>query len=372
MGWGGWGPYVPAAQRRAQALREVARMTRKGLQPQPERPEGREIARSFWGRAWCDHLEKFSDFENRLPRGRTYLRNGSVVHLEVAPGRIVAKVSGSTLYDVEITIRPLATSRWRRLRADCLGNIGSSMELLQGRLSEGVMTVVTARDTGLFPSPREMSLDCSCPDWATMCKHVAAALYGVGSRLDRDPGLLFRLRSIDPAELIGRASIREVISSRRIREERRLPNVGLAEVFGIDLAREPGAKGPALALPPPTGPAEGGGRSTAPDSAMSVPRAHSRRATRPKRGRATEDVAAIPGTSSSPHAAVSGAIRGDGLQRLAVGDAITIGVDDSHVETVRNIGGRIVIERLPRREREGGHRHSAPERPGRGSPDRRA
>src|SRR3972149_5084651 len=198
MGWGwGWRPYVPVAQRRAQAAKAMDRLRRKGMDVQPVAIAGRTIAESFWGRAWCDHLEKFSDYANRLPRGRTYVRNGSVCHLDVREGKVQAKVSGSELYDVGITIRKLARAKWERLKKLCAGRVGSMVELLQGRLSGRVMEIVTARDDGLFPHPREIALDCSCPDWAGMCKHVAAALYGVGARLDEKPELLFRLRGVD-------------------------------------------------------------------------------------------------------------------------------------------------------------------------------
>lgn len=104
MSWIQWSPYVPVAQRRANALCEMARLRKKGKDIQPVRIEGRILARSFWGKGWCDHLESFSDFENRLPRGRTYVRSGSVCHLDIQPGRIEAIVSGSELYNIHIDI----------------------------------------------------------------------------------------------------------------------------------------------------------------------------------------------------------------------------------------------------------------------------
>jgi uncharacterized Zn finger protein len=214
----------------------MQRLQRKGLKVQPVRLAGRRIARTFWGEAWCGHLEKFSDYANRLPRGRSYVRNGSVCHLEIQPGRILAKVSGSEIYDVEIAIRPLPKDRWARLTTLCVGQVGSALELLQGRLSDRVMSIVTDRNQGLFPGPREMTLDCSCPDWAEMCKHVAAVLYGVGTRLDESPELLFRLRGVDHLDLVGRASIGAVIRKASSRGGRRLEEDKVGEVFGIDLA----------------------------------------------------------------------------------------------------------------------------------------
>jgi hypothetical protein len=180
MSYNGWKPYVPVAQRRARATKELARMKKKGLTVQPVEVAGRKIAASFWGKGWCDQMESFSDYENRLPRGRTYVRNGSVCHLAIQPGRIEAIVSGSELYNIVITIAPLANKKWEAVKVACAGRIGSLIDLLRGKLADGVMAVVCQRETGLFPLPGEMKLHCDCPDWASMCKHVAAVLYGAG------------------------------------------------------------------------------------------------------------------------------------------------------------------------------------------------
>ena len=146
--------------------------------------EGRKIARSFWGKAWCDNLERYSDFANRLPRGRAYVSNGSVVDLQLAHGKIEALVSGTEIYRVKIDISVAAPTRWKAICADCAGSVGSLVELLQGKLSKHVMERVCREADGLFPGPREITMTCSCPDWAGMCKHVAATLYGVGARLE--------------------------------------------------------------------------------------------------------------------------------------------------------------------------------------------
>ena len=238
MAYYGWGfrPYVPVARRRAEAIRQMEKLRKKGQDIQPVRIEGRQIARTFWGKAWCEHLEKFSDFENRLPRGRTYVRNGSVCHLGIAKGRITAKVSGSTLYNIDISIKPLARDKWRHVKESCAGQIGSLLELLQGRLSDHVMGIVTDKDRGLFPLPGEIDLNCSCPDWADMCKHVAAVLYGIGARLDEKPELLFLLRGVDHAELVGRDAARAVVSKAKKTGRRTLAESELSEVFGIDVA----------------------------------------------------------------------------------------------------------------------------------------
>ena len=203
----GWRPYVSAAERRLQALREVDKRRKKGHVVSPVRVEGRTIVKTFWGKSWCDNLERYSDFANRLPRGRTYVRNGSVIDLQISPGEIKALVSGSEIYEVAVKVAPVTKARWRSICKDCAGAIDSLIELLQGRLSTGVMERICLRNTGLFPSPKEIKLSCSCPDWAEMCKHVAAVLYGIGARLDQQPELLFRLHGVDEKELIAHADV---------------------------------------------------------------------------------------------------------------------------------------------------------------------
>jgi len=239
MSWYEWRPYVPVAVRQARALNKMEKLRKKGLCIQPVKIQGRQIAHSFWGQAWCDHLEKFSDYENRLPRGRAYIRNGSVCHLEIAEGAISAMVSGCELYNVNIVIKKLPDKKWAHVKKRCAGQIGSILELLQGRLSKSVMTVVTDRDNGLFPLPGEISLHCSCPDWAAMCKHVAAVLYGVGARLDQNPELLFLLRGVDQEELISAdAGFAAVSNASEPGAHPRIAESDLSHLFGIEVSAE--------------------------------------------------------------------------------------------------------------------------------------
>src|SRR6202049_4471018 len=205
MDYWGWRPYVSVAERRRQALSEMAKLRKKGPPVSPVIIQGRTIVKTFWGKAWCDNLERYSDFENRLPRGRTYVRNGSVIDLQIAPGEIKALVSGSEIYKVKVKVAPVAKARWQSICTDCAGAIDSLIELLQGRFSKGVMERVCRQKTGLFPSPHEIKLSCSCPDSAGMCKHVAAVLYGIGARIDQQPEILFRLHEVDEKELIAGA-----------------------------------------------------------------------------------------------------------------------------------------------------------------------
>ena len=225
-----WGEYVSVAERQAKAKRQVTALRKKGLKVEPVEISGTMIASTFWGKNWCKHLESFSDYSNRLPRGRSYVRQGAVCHLAVENGAIFAMVNGTSLYHVDIKVSALPSSTWTALTRKCTGQISSMLELLSGKLSKSVMEVVCDRDEGLFPKPREIKLSCSCPDGARMCKHVAAVLYGVGHRLDSDPELLFLLRGVDPVELLANP-----VSVNETSGEDSLEESDLASLFGIEM-----------------------------------------------------------------------------------------------------------------------------------------
>jgi uncharacterized Zn finger protein len=235
MSYGYWKPYVPVAKRRAQAEKLAAKAKKAGQGMQPVRIEGRTIAKTFWGKAWCDNLEAYSDFENRLPRGRTYARNGSVIDLKIEPGKVRAQVVGSSLYQIEIGIAAVPESQWKSLAKECTGSIASLVELLQGKLSKAVMERICQPKTGLFPAPKDIQLNCSCPDWATMCKHVAAVLYGVGARLDAQPDLIFTLRQVDANDLVTQAAELPVKTGKTPARRKVLDDSQLADVFGIEM-----------------------------------------------------------------------------------------------------------------------------------------
>jgi uncharacterized Zn finger protein len=236
----GFRPYVSVAQRRAQAAKEVAKRVKKGQTVSPVRIEGRTIAATFWGQAWCTNLEGYSDFANRLLRGRTYVRNGSVVDLQIEKGRIKALVSGSELYEVKIDIAALPKRNWLTLKKQSAGQISTLVELLQGKLSKAVMELVTDRDQGLFPKPAEITMRCSCPDYAGMCKHVAAVMYGVGNRLDSSPELLFLLRGVDHLELIEQAIPAAPTGAKS--GARTIASDDLGAIFDIEIDDVPAAK----------------------------------------------------------------------------------------------------------------------------------
>jgi uncharacterized Zn finger protein len=234
-GWG-WKPYVTVAERRRKAQRAMEKHKKQGHAVSPVITEGRAIAKTFWGKSWCENLERYSDYANRLPRGRTYVRNGSVLDLQITPGAIRALVSGSELYKVELTVAPVAKSRWKSICEDCAGAIDSLVELLQGRFSKGVMERICRQNHGLFPAPAEIQLSCSCPDWADMCKHVAAVLYGIGARLDHQPELLFRLRAVDEKELIVNAG-KTLPLAKQGPATAKVLGGDLSDIFGLDMAQ---------------------------------------------------------------------------------------------------------------------------------------
>jgi uncharacterized Zn finger protein len=238
--YGGWPRYVPVAERKEQARRKLEALKKKGRNCQPVAIEGRTIARTFWGKKWCDNLEAYSDYANRLPRGRTYVRNGSVIDLQITTGKITALVAGSQVYEVSISVRGLENNLWKSILGECAGKVASLVELLQGRFSSAVMDVVARHGSGLFPVPKHIDFRCSCPDSASMCKHVAAVLYGVGARFDSQPELLFLLRHVDPQELIRQAGGMPVTDAQTaLAPHQQLDTSDLSALFDIDLEKPP-------------------------------------------------------------------------------------------------------------------------------------
>jgi len=233
---------ISAYEADQQGQKKLKKLQAGGLEIEPlgEILHRTKIAESFWGRAWCRHLESFSDYSNRLPRGRSYLRQGAVLHLTISHCKIHALVQGSNLYEQTISIAPLPPKKWEAIQARCRGKISSLIELLQGRLSDEIMAVVTDHETGIFPSSKEIRFDCSCPDWADMCKHIAAVLYGVGVKLDQSPELLFRLRGVNVQDLIAAPDPAGLLAnSPDSGGRRRLASADVADVFGIEVEDVP-------------------------------------------------------------------------------------------------------------------------------------
>lgn len=247
MSWFAFPPRMSVAERRAKAEKEVAKRRKKGEPIQPVRIEGRKIAVKFWGKAWCNNLESYQDFAYRLDRGRSYVLGGAVIDLQIRAGKVTAVVCGSEFYEVMIDIAKLTKGEWATVKKKCAGQMGSLIELLRGELSDAVMKQMTDLDHGLFPKPKQIAMQCSCPDWAVLCKHAAAALYGVGHRLDSAPELLFTLRGVDHRELIEQAV--PALPSMPRRNKPVIAADDLRDIFGIDLAPATAAKKPAKRAP---------------------------------------------------------------------------------------------------------------------------
>lgn len=237
MGWNfSFRPYVPVAKRRNQALLKIEKLKKKGLSVEPVKIIGRKIATTFWGKAWCEHIESFNDYENRLSRGRTYARNGSICHLNIEKGLITGIVSGSEIYNIKVNIKTLEKTRWDHIKKICLGKINSLLDLISGKLSGGVMEVVCDRINGIFPLLKDINLSCDCPDIAKMCKHIAAILYGVGSRLDLQPEQLFKLRGVNHEELVDLKTAIDDVTKSKETKYRHIIDPKLSKIFDIDLA----------------------------------------------------------------------------------------------------------------------------------------
>ena len=230
-----WPAYVSVAERRVKAERSAAKLSKKGSVLSPVIVGGRKIASTFWGKAWCDNLESYRDYENRLERGRSYVRNGLVIDLQIAPHMVTAMVCGSSLYTVKITINEVPKAQWNAICADCAGGIDSLVELLQGRFSKGVMERICRQGTGLFPRPAEIRFSCSCLDHASMCKHVAASLLGVAVRLDAKPELLFRLRGVNENDLVADIGSALPIAKKGPGAVKVLESDDMAALFGLEM-----------------------------------------------------------------------------------------------------------------------------------------
>jgi uncharacterized Zn finger protein len=306
-------PYVSAAQRQSLRKKAAAKLSKdSGRAAAPIVIEGRAIATSFWGCAWCDHLETFSDYENRLPRGRTYARNGSIIDLHITPGRVTALVQGSSLYRIDIRFQPMQTDRWQAFKQRSAGHVTNLIDLLQGRLSKEILADVTRRETGLFPAPSEIKMSCSCPDWAGLCKHLAAVLYGVGSRLDHQPELLFELRGVEVAELIAAATASAaagpITGEARPAADSALAGEDLSALFGVDLddggvggpKPDPSRSAVAAPTPEPAGVSKKKIPVTSGMARVRKPRPTTRERKAPSRTKRKNPAAKRPATRSTP------------------------------------------------------------------------
>lgn len=210
----------------------------KGKNLSPVTVTGRNIAKSWWGKAWCNNLESYADYDSRLERGKRYVRSNAIVDLQIERGKILARVQGTRKipYKVEIRISPLSEERCQSIIARCSSKLENVGKLMQGDFPEDMKQLFEGND-GLFPTPKEISFQCSCPDWALMCKHVAATLYGVGVRLDEQPLLFFELRGIDFNRFVDVTLANKVEcmlkNADRPQSRRIIEAADLTELFGV-------------------------------------------------------------------------------------------------------------------------------------------
>jgi len=236
----GFRKYITAEEKRAKAQRSIEKLQKKNTELSPVVISGRTLAKTWWGKAWNDNLESYSDYSNRMGRGKSYVRNGAVLNLIIAPGKITALVQGSRAkpYKVEITIEPLSESTWKTITKACEGKIESLQELIDGKFPKALAELFTVQGKGLFPAPREISFNCSCPDWANMCKHVAAVLYGIGARLDENPELFFSLRNVNIDQLVSKAiaqNTETLLKKSDKKSKRVIENDDISAMFGINM-----------------------------------------------------------------------------------------------------------------------------------------
>ena len=244
--WDYYPPYVTVAEKKAKATKKLKQLKKKNPDIKPILLEGRTIARTWWGKSWNRNLEQYADYRNRIGRGRSYVRHGAVLDLQINSGKVESLVQGtrSKPYSVIIKIKAVNKDIWKHIKAACEGQLDSLQELLAGKFPKALGEIFTIQGKGLFPSPKEIEFSCSCPDWAYMCKHVAATLYGIGARLDEEPSLFFKLRKIKMKDLVTQAvedKTRELLKKAKKKTARVIAESDLADVFGIDMEESVGS-----------------------------------------------------------------------------------------------------------------------------------
>jgi len=238
MSYGGFPKYESAAEKKEKANSSLAKLKKKNPDIEPLIIEGRTLAKSWWGKAWNLNLESYADYENRIARGKSYVRNNMVLDLKITKGKVMAKVQGSRSkpYDVEISIDALSSEKWDHVATLCNHSIDSLEQLIEGKFPKELEVLFKEKKYGIFPSPKEIHFDCSCPDWASMCKHVAAVLYGIGARLDSNPMFFFELRDIDSQELVRKSveqKLESMLKNVGKKSKREIAEKDISDIFGL-------------------------------------------------------------------------------------------------------------------------------------------
>ncbi|MBU0943922.1 MAG: hypothetical protein KJ804_14005 [Proteobacteria bacterium] len=240
MSYGSYPKYINVAEKRAKAEKKIKQLRKKNPDLRPIILEGQALARTWWGKAWNKNLKSYADYSNRIGRGSSYVRHGAVLDLQITPGTIKALVQGSRSkpYDVLIHIDKMKEQNWQTIKKECQSRLSSLPDLLAGKLPKDLQEIFMVQGKGLFPTPTEISFDCSCPDWASMCKHIAATLYGVGARLDEDPSLFFTLRQAVLNDLVSEAvqgKMTSILKAEKTKGNKVIADDQLADLFGISM-----------------------------------------------------------------------------------------------------------------------------------------
>jgi len=234
----GFPQYVSVAEKKAKAMKSIDKLKKKNQDIEPVIIEGRTLAKTWWGKAWNQNLESYADYSNRISRGRSYVRNNAVLDLKISKGIVMAMVQGSGTkpYVVKIQIDTLSSQKWDQVTELCNHRIDSLEQLIEGRFPKELEVLFTEKKYGLFPAPKEIHFTCNCPDWASMCKHVAAVLYGIGARLDANPMLFFELRDIDGQELVKKSMERKLenmLKNAGKKSKREIAAEDVLDIFGL-------------------------------------------------------------------------------------------------------------------------------------------
>jgi uncharacterized Zn finger protein len=189
--WRDWGYYEPAQPK----------PVKDGIKARTQRGA---IGETWWSKRWIEVLESFQ-MGARLARGRAYARKGQVVSIDVKKGLVTAKVQGTRAkpYSVKIALNPLSEDAWDKVTDAMVSQAVFAARLLSGEMPRNIEEAFAEVEVPLFPaSERELGTDCSCPDWANPCKHIAAVYYLLAERFDDDPFLIFKLRGRTREEII--------------------------------------------------------------------------------------------------------------------------------------------------------------------------
>ncbi|MEA3468162.1 MAG: hypothetical protein U9R57_08070 [Thermodesulfobacteriota bacterium] len=240
MSYGYYPKYVTVAEKRAKAKKKIKLLRKKNPDIRPIILEGKALAKTWWGKAWNTNLESYADYRNRIGRGRSYVRHCAVLDLQIVPGKVTSLVQGSmgAPYEVVISITKMKKKNWQNIKKECQSRLSSLPDLLAGKIPKDLQEVFMVQGKGLFPTPSEIAFDCSCPDWASMCKHVAATLYGVGARLDEDPALFFTLRQAAIDDLVSQAvqsKASSILEKSTTGRSKVITDDKLSDLFGLDM-----------------------------------------------------------------------------------------------------------------------------------------